>query len=96
MFSSRDYKIAFVCALLAFVATAEDVSGQAFQGLLSGKKQTAAVTSEDDPLKRTSPRSSIYNFLEACHENNFLLASQYLDLKREPSSPGTRACSGAR
>ncbi len=57
-----------------FVATAQGVTN-----FISGSKP-ATTASASDPLKRGTPRSSIYAFLQACHEDNLLLASQYLDL----------------
>ncbi|HEY3454100.1 MAG TPA: mechanosensitive ion channel family protein, partial [Bryobacteraceae bacterium] len=39
-----------------------------------------------DELKRTTPRSAIYGFLEACHQQQFVLASRYLDLRGIRSS----------
>src|ERR1700761_4609939 len=57
---------------------------QGLTGLLPGQKtpRTAAVPA--DPLKRASPRSAIYALLEACHNGNLTLASQYLDLRKIP------------
>ncbi len=55
---------------------------QGLGGLLPGAKNSGTPTVQVDPLKRTSPRSSILSFLEACHSNHFVLASQYLDLRR--------------
>lgn len=54
------------------------------QGLptLSGAKSTVAPAAQADPLKRDTPRSAIYAFLEACHGSKFDLAAQYLDLRR--------------
>ncbi len=55
---------------------------QGLNNLLANGKSTApAVPSPADPLGRTNPRNSIYNFLEACHRNDFLAASEYLDLR---------------
>lgn len=76
-----------VCAGLSvafLVLATQPGSAQGLNGLLSGKKSTAASAPDTptDPLKRTTPRESIYNFLEACHGNNVMLASQYLDLGR--------------
>lgn len=54
---------------------------QSLSGLLSnGKSTTATQPTATDPLKRTTPRSAIYSFLEACHAGNYALAAQYLDL----------------
>lgn len=38
--------------------------------------------SPTDSLKRTSPRSAIYAFLQACHGGQLEIAAQYLDLRR--------------
>ena len=38
-----------------------------------------------DPLHRESPRSSVNNFLEACHVRNYELAWRYIDLRNAPS-----------
>ena len=60
------------------------------QGLssLASKTAPSLPAAATDPLKRTTPRTSIYNFLQACHSNNFALASQYLDLRRVKSGAG--------
>jgi MscS family membrane protein len=42
-----------------------------------------------DELKRTTPRSSIYNFLDACHDEKFVVASGYLDLRGIPAAQRT-------
>lgn len=42
------------------------------------KPQPAAT----DPLKRTSPRSAIYAFLQNCHTGQYETAAEYLDLRR--------------
>ena len=39
-----------------------------------------------DELKRTTPRSAMYGFLEACRQQQFVLASRYLDLRGFRSS----------
>ena len=33
-----------------------------------------------DPLGRTTPQQSIFNFLEACHARDYAKATYYLDL----------------
>jgi len=71
---------------------ARPLSAQAMSGLLSDSKPAAASPAPTDPLNRTTPRSSIYGFLEACHENNFLRAAQYLDLRK--IRPEQRATQG--
>jgi MscS family membrane protein len=66
---------------------------QGFTALLpSGKSSAQVQAGAKDSLRRTTPRSSIYNFLEACHEDNFPLAAQYLDLRNY--SPQRRATEG--
>src|SRR5581483_11519150 len=55
-------------------------SAQGLTNLISGH-ESAAQQAKSDSLKRDTPRDSIYNLLQACHSGNFLLASQYLDLR---------------
>ncbi len=55
---------------------------QPLSGLFSGPKSAVAQPVASDPLRRTTPRSSILNFLEACHSSTLSLASQYLDLRK--------------
>ncbi|MBV8865324.1 MAG: hypothetical protein JO210_07990, partial [Acidobacteriaceae bacterium] len=52
--------------------------------LLQAKKvvTSASSTNATDPLNRTTPRNTIYNFLEACHKGNYAVAAQYLDLTK--------------
>lgn len=45
-----------------------------------------------DPLGRTTPQQSVFNFLEACHARNYSKATYYLDLSR--LSVGDRAKNG--
>src|SRR5947209_7365707 len=45
-----------------------------------------------DPLGRTTPQQSIFNFLEACHARDYTKATYYLDLSR--MSTADRAKSG--
>lgn len=65
--------------LLAFGALQQS-SAQGLTGLLSNGKSSPTAPAVKDPLKRTTPRDAIYNFLEACHAQNYALAAQYLDL----------------
>ncbi len=53
-------------------------------GSLVGGQQTAttAAPAAVDPLKRNTPRSAIYSFLQACHQNKLDTAAEYLDLHR--------------
>jgi MscS family membrane protein len=67
-------------AFLAILICAGVARPQSLTSFISGSK-TPAQSSSSDPLKRDTPRQSIYSFLEACHSDNLLLASQYLDLR---------------
>ncbi|HEX4750220.1 MAG TPA: mechanosensitive ion channel domain-containing protein [Bryobacteraceae bacterium] len=71
-FCSRRILVALLASSIA--------SSQSLTNFLSGSKATPAAATAD-PLKRDSPRSAIYTFLKACHGDNYLLASQYLDLR---------------
>ncbi len=84
-----------LCTLcLILLGGTQHSSAQSLSGLLAnGKSKTAAPAALSDPLKRNTPRSSIYSFLEACHANNYALASQYLDL--QGISTRARATEGA-
>lgn len=59
---------------------AHAVFAQGLTNLLTGQKSPTPAAAVTDPLNRTTPRSSIYAMLEACHSANFTLAAQYLDL----------------
>jgi len=41
---------------------------------------------EPDPLGRTTPQSTIFRFLEACHSRDYAKAVYYLDLRRLPAA----------
>ncbi len=83
-------RVVFV-SLLALIAPT--LRSQSFSSLLpSEKSNTQAPAATTDWLKRTTPRSSIYNFLQACHDGNFAQASQYLDLRQ--TRPDRRATQG--
>jgi MscS family membrane protein len=93
MFSNR--KLTHLCMCLvtaAVLLSARSVSGQALGGALASSRSAPAPPAPTDPLNRTTPQSSIYSFLEACHEDNFLRAAQYLDLRR--LRPEERATQG--
>ena len=74
-----------LCLLLIswLLAWSPAAQAQSLGNLLSGNKAqpAAAATAKADLLKRTTPRSSIYAFLEACHAGKYALAAQYLDLR---------------
>jgi MscS family membrane protein len=64
-------------------------------GLLGKAQSLPAATSasapakSEDPLHRESPRSAVYNFLEACHAHNYELAWRYIDLRNAPAKQRT-------
>ena len=62
-----------------------------FAVVLCAQTPTPQVPSADvkDPLGRTTPQQSIFNFLEACHARDYAKATYYLDLSR--ISAGDRA-----
>jgi MscS family membrane protein len=73
----------FTCVVIASaVLNCQALSAQATSSLFSGSTSAPASSPPADPLNRTTPRGSIYGFLEACHDDNLLRASQYLDLRR--------------
>lgn len=86
--SRASVKLAAYATLLLLPLAARS---QGVGSLLPGAKNTAPAPAAD-PLKRTTPRSSILSFLQACHDNNFVLASEYLDLRR--IRPDQRAAQG--
>ncbi len=55
---------------------------QTLPGLLGGSKGGTTAATSSDSLGRTAPRSSIYHFLEACHDERYVTAARYLDLRR--------------
>lgn len=69
----------YTICLIALVAV-QPLAAQGLSGLLSNGKSNTPASTATDPLKRTTPHDAIYNFLEACHAQNYSLAAQYLDL----------------
>ncbi len=56
--------------------------GQSLSSLTAPEAAKAAPdANKPDPLKRNTPRSAMYAFLEAIHDDNDQLAAQYLDLR---------------
>jgi MscS family membrane protein len=53
---------------------------------------SAPVAEAKDPLGRSTPQDSIFQFLEACHARDYSKAVHYLDLRKLP--PATRATDG--
>ena len=80
------YRKAFLAfGLLGALLTFEPLlAGQVLNNLISAPKNTLNQAAPVDRLNRTTPQSSIFNFLQACHDSNFHLASQYLDLRKIP------------
>jgi MscS family membrane protein len=78
--------VGFYALLFLFAGTGA-IRAQSAGGLLSnGNPSTSVPAAASDPLKRTSPRSAITNFLQACHNESYVLASQYLNLARMRSA----------
>lgn len=50
----------------------------------SSKPANAPESPSIDTLGRSTPRSAVYSFLQACRGGNYLRASEYLDLRRIP------------
>lgn len=77
------------CALFLCVSAA--AASLSIPGAANTSTQTAAsAQSAADWLGRTTPRSSIYEFLQACHAGDFAKAAQYLDLTRLSSREQTK------
>lgn len=68
--------------------------GQGLTSALTPKKADAPAAVAADVLNRTSPRSAILGFLEACHSENYDKAMHYLDLRALPQAE--RATQGAQ
>jgi MscS family membrane protein len=79
---SKTTRIAALTLLYLLLVFPAGAFSQILGGLTSGAQKTDAAPAAADPLKRTSPRSAIYSFLQACHAERFDIASQYLDLHR--------------
>src|SRR6266567_6428683 len=61
--------------------------------LLAGTlRAQTSVPETKDPLGRSTPQDSVFQFLEACHARDYSKALHYLDLRRMP--PEKRAKNG--
>ena len=82
------YLIAVLICFSAWYPTAG--LGQSLGTVVAPASAKAAPDAgQPDPLKRNTPRSATYAFLEAIHNGNYELAAQYLDLRRtRPISQG--------
>jgi MscS family membrane protein len=58
---------------------------QSLSGLLGKGPPTPAKQSPVDPLNRTTPRNAMFNFLEECHAERYVVAARYLDLSKIPA-----------
>ncbi|MBV9226056.1 MAG: mechanosensitive ion channel family protein [Acidobacteriaceae bacterium] len=81
-FEPKAVRVAVIALLALLLTSPAPALSQGFGGLISSEQKPAAPAAAVDPLKRTSPRSAIYAFLQACHAEKFDIASQYLDLHR--------------
>ena len=78
--------LVFSMVFVSILFAGQPCFAQGLTSALSGKKQSAPAEAATpaDQLNRTSPRSSIVGFLEACHVGNFDKAAHYLDLRKLP------------
>ena len=72
--------------IAALVLAAGSARGQSLSSLLGRSAPTPTKQVPVDPLNRTTPRSAIFNFLEACHAEHYGLAARYLDLSKIPGA----------
>src|ERR1700749_1850992 len=77
--------------VLMFLAGAPFAAPQI--GVPAAAPQTTAPAASQDPLKRDTPQSSVFSFLEAAHAKNYTRARRYLDLRNVSRSD--RAGKGA-
>jgi MscS family membrane protein len=68
-----------------FLLAAHLLPGQSLSGLLGTKTPAPTSQAPVDPLNRSTPRSAVFNFLEACHSQSYTLAARYLDLRKIPA-----------
>jgi MscS family membrane protein len=66
--------------IIAVFAGASSGWPQTIPGMGGGAPTTPPTAT--DPLKRTTPRSAIYAFLQACHTGQYEITAEYLDLRR--------------
>src|SRR5438552_5687560 len=59
--------------------------------LLAGTlRAQSSVPETKDPLGRSTPQESVFQFLETCHARNYSKALYYLDLRRMPAAARTK------
>ena len=85
---SRDWLPApKITLLLAGLLAAHSIAFcQTLPSLLTGKTSAPANQAPVDPLGRSTPRSAILSFLQACDSGRFILAARYLDLSKIPNN----------
>lgn len=74
----RILSIIFAGALLNAAAMAQ------IPGTPAKSAQSAPSAPAIDELNRTTPRDSVYNFLQSCRRNDYARAASYLDLRALP------------
>ena len=82
--NSCDWRHRLPVALMAvFLVACRYLPAQSLPGLLgNGPQGSASPHAPADSLHRTTPRSAILNFLEACRSERYVVASRYLDLSK--------------
>ena len=50
-----------------------------------------SIPETKDPLGRSTPQESVFQFLETCHARNYSKALYYLDLRRTPAAERAKA-----
>jgi MscS family membrane protein len=95
---SRYAKLSFLISPVVVLIAGAALQAQGITGILgNGKSPTPTSSAGTDRLQRTTPRSAIYHFLAAYHEDHLQLASQYLDLRNlRPSQRTTQGPELAR
>jgi len=69
-------------AFILFLGTAQHTSAQIIPGTSDTSAQAAVVEVPDDSLGRRNPRGTISGFIQSVAEQNYLRASQYLNLDK--------------
>ena len=76
---------AHIPLIAALLLGSRATPSQSLTGLLENKAPASATRAPADLLNRTTPRSSVLNFLEACHAQRYVIAASYLDLRKIPA-----------
>jgi len=84
LFCDRTWSAPIVLSAVVLCAVGV-LPAQPLSGLLGNKSPGSTAThGAADPLNRTTPRSAILYFLEACHAERYVTAARYLDLRKIP------------